>query len=168
MKKILLAIMILIHIGCDSKPKIYNVSDIKNENDIYYDKSTNDKLNGILKLYGEDGTLLMETPYKDGIANGVAKSYSKSGILLAEVPYKDAKITGVWKSYNESGILVGEVTYVDKKKNGVMKIYSPSGMLVAKANFQNDKVINGAFYNLDGSKERDMTRDDFTKFGFEF
>ena len=50
----------------------------------------------VAKLY-KDGNLILETPFKNGVAQGIGKVYYESGNLKAEVSLKNGKEEGVEK-----------------------------------------------------------------------
>ena len=75
--------------------KIYTMDDVIRDNKgIFFDKISNNKLNGILKFYNKSGWLQHESIYKDGKKNGVFKVYYESGELKQEALYKDGKLNG--------------------------------------------------------------------------
>lgn len=150
MNKILLAIIILIVVGCNSKPKIYNTSDVEEKEHVVYERATNEEITGILKKYYESGALFRETLYKDGKENGIAKSYYKSSALRVETPYKDGKVNGTIKWYYEDGPLQREIPHKDGKINGIQKFYYESGALQMEFPYKDDKAngIQKFYYRL--------------------
>ena len=88
-----------------------------------------DKINGIAKVYYENGELQWETLFKDDKKDGIEKGYYESGELQMETPFVDDKINGIAKEYYENGELQWEIPYKDGKKDGIQKVYYKSGEL---------------------------------------
>jgi len=76
---------------------------------IYY-RTVNCILNGQVvgrRYYTPDGTLVMETPLKDGQKHGREFTWSEDGTLLSVEPYVKGKIHGTAKQYGYSGKPIG-------------------------------------------------------------
>jgi antitoxin component YwqK of YwqJK toxin-antitoxin module len=76
---------------------------------IYY-RTVDCILNGQVvgrRYYTPDGTLVMETPLKDGRKHGREFTWSEDGMLLSVEPYVKGKIHGTVKQYGFSGKPIG-------------------------------------------------------------
>lgn len=51
------------------------------------------KLHGLVKIYGEGGQLLLEQNFKAGIPDGFQREYDKDGSLKSELFYRDGRLT---------------------------------------------------------------------------
>lgn len=96
----------------------------------------------VAKLY-KDGNLILETPFKNGVAQGIGKVYYESGNLKAEVSLKNGKEEGIQKQYYENGDIFAEIPYTNDKINGMIKCYNEEKRLIWQATAQNGKIISG-------------------------
>jgi antitoxin component YwqK of YwqJK toxin-antitoxin module len=136
-------------ISCYSDDKVYIFKDFVRKESVLYDKETDEKINGLVKLYSPaSGKLFKETPYKDGKENGVEKGFSDSGNLYSETPYNEGKKNGVGKVFYESGKTFAETPYMDGKENGVLKRYYETGNIFGETPYKNGKIdgVHQFFY----------------------
>jgi antitoxin component YwqK of YwqJK toxin-antitoxin module len=82
-----------------------------------------DRREGLVMLYYENGNIMYEIPYRNGLKEGLEKRYSENGRLEHEVPYKNGKKDGVERFYSIGGALAGEISYIDGRKEGFEKWY---------------------------------------------
>lgn len=128
----------------------------------------NNKLNGTLTRYDEDGEVLCREEYINGMLQGPAEyfSYSKDNLLYAKCTYKNALLEGERtvsqkdgtlreKATYSQGKLQGERTcfygngapeltesYKDGKLHGERTLFFPSGEMWFKENFS-DGLLDG-------------------------
>ena len=88
---------------------------------------TKDQLNGVRKLYNEEGRLIIEESHKDGVFEGPYKSYYPDGTLEIEGFYKANETSGTWKRYYPSGALMEEVAFEGNMENGPFKEFYENG-----------------------------------------
>lgn len=124
----------------------------------------NNKLNGTLTRYDEDGEVLCREEYVNGTLQGPAEyfSYLKDNLLYAKCTYKNALLEGERtvsqkdgtlreKAFYNQGKLQGERTcfynnatpeliefYKDGKLHGERTLFFPSGEVWFKENFSNN------------------------------
>ena len=109
MKKLLLLFIAISIFECGEKEeKIINVDDITIVNKIAYNKHDMTLVTGKVRKWHENGQLMRDWQYKDGIANGVSKEWHENGQLRVETTYKDGKKDGVSKMWFENGQLRSE------------------------------------------------------------
>jgi|GEM_PF-3243727 len=85
------------------------------------------------KTYYPDGSLKIETPYKNNLKDGIEKYYYENGKLRYEVFVKNGKLNGIQKVYYENGKLQGEIPYKNGKVDGYntpRKIYRKNRILI--------------------------------------
>lgn len=89
----------------------------------------------------KNGKTAVEVIYKKGARNGEVKVYTEEGGLLVEGYYKDDKKDGLWKFYlNGAGILHFSETYANGLLNGEKTGYYKDGKTIAKVtNYINGK-----------------------------
>ena len=90
--------------------------------------------------YYQNGSLMYETMYKDGIIDGYVKSWDKKGDLVSKVEYKNGILCGKWTIYYGSGLLKHTVIYKNGKKNGVEIWYHENGKKQSEIIYVDDIV----------------------------
>ena len=65
--------------------------------------------------YWDNGNVLSQVHYLDGIRDGSCRYYYKNGTLMSEGFYKNGKMIGIWMSYHENGQIEKEENYKDGK-----------------------------------------------------
>ena len=85
-----------------SDAKIYLKDQVIKKDNIFYDKKSNSKIDGVVKWFYKSGELEREALYKDGKLNGVEKQYYESGFIGSATIFKNNKaISGFL--YTEEG-----------------------------------------------------------------
>jgi antitoxin component YwqK of YwqJK toxin-antitoxin module len=115
--------------------------------------------NGLLKSYDDDGRLISEINYKNGILEGLSKYYHygyRTGqfkdnfvwedILKETGNYINGMKTGVWKEYREDGTLQWEYTFVDNKREGVTRGWHDNGQLKYEKFWKDGKRLQYGSY----------------------
>ena len=105
--------------------------------------------------YWDNGNVLSQVHYLDGIRDGSCRYYYKNGTLMSEGFYKNGKMIGIWMSYHDNGQLESHGTYkytesgVYSRKDGVWKYYYDNGQLQTESIIK-DGVEELKFYDRDG------------------
>lgn len=60
----------------------------------------------IKREYYENGSVMYETPYRNGKIHGVDKWFYKNGNIKLEIPYENGIIHGIVKKYNKNGNVI--------------------------------------------------------------
>ena len=155
----------------DKNGVLYEEIHNKDGEEIFYDIKTNQPMAGVHQEFRDDGTLLNETPYKNGKKDGTVKYYFDNGVLFLEENYKNGQLNGVLKRYNENGTVKRERFYVDDLitgekefyENGKLKreetdsftrVYREDGSLNYEILRKEGKKIEEWFYDEQGNKKR--------------
>lgn len=86
------------------------------------------KKQGVFKLYSpEDGTLLEEESWKNGILNGEHIEYFTTGSIRLKWHHKDGKIDGAFESYYLDGKVWNKGQYIAGLRNGTWTCYDREG-----------------------------------------
>jgi antitoxin component YwqK of YwqJK toxin-antitoxin module len=168
MKKLLLLILLIL-IGCSDPnngpyEEYYESGNIFNRKIFIEGYKKNGKLDGLFKIYSENGKILQEKNYENGELIGSYKEYFENGIIkikgnylnnelegLVEVYYnnrrikekqnfKNGKLNGLIKLYNKSGRLSEEAEYKEDKLHGFFKYYYPNGKTKGEGNHKNGEL----------------------------
>jgi len=120
------------------------------------------KLDGVLRIWFENGQISSEDSYKDGLMHGTSgewydngqkkmdmkfkdglesgdtRVWYENGQLWAETSWKDGKINGTFMSWQENGQPDTEEHYKDDILHGVKKRWHKNGQLQIKTIYKND------------------------------
>lgn len=120
--------------------EVKEVDDNNNIKAIAYYK--NNKLNGPLTRFTEDGKVLAKETYVEGILQGPAEyfSYQKEDLLHAVCFYKNALLEGERRVTNQAGILREKASYRQGRLHGEQTIFYQDGQRQSKAQFNNGKL----------------------------
>lgn len=80
------------------------------------------KLNGVRKVFYEDGKIAEEITYKLDIKNGSYKKYTVDGIILEESNYKNGELDGPAVFRNEKNVVVAKGNFKNGKKEGIWEL----------------------------------------------
>jgi len=97
------------------------------------------KLNGVRKVFFENGAIAEETNYINGVKQGVYKKYTEKGLVLEEVTYKNNQFNGTAIYRDAEGHIASQGTYTDGLKTGVWKFYE-GGKLVKEKDMNSNVV----------------------------
>ena len=106
--------------------------------------------------YWDNGNVLSQVHYLDGIRDGSCRYYYKNGTLMSEGFYKNGKMIGMWISYYENGQINSHGSYkytesgVYSRKDGVWKYYYENGQLRSESIIK-DGVEEMKFYDKEGN-----------------
>lgn len=95
----------------------------------------NDSLEGIAKIWSDEGLLEAEVSYKNGKISGLQKEYDK-GVLRQSWFSENEKRQGISQLFDDHGRLLEEWTYIDDIEEGPRKCYYPSGKLRKIENYK--------------------------------
>jgi len=125
--------------------------------------SKGDQLHGPSKFYYDDGKILSESLYIDGLKEGVTKTfyrdgqvrslqrfqkglwegrqefYYPSGSLKSVLHYKEGKLDGDVALYYPNGKLKRQLHFIQGKRKGFEHIWNSAGLLVIEAEFDMDR-----------------------------
>lgn len=108
----------------------------------------NGKLNGVRKVFYNQGAIAEETTYKIGKKEGLYKKYAENGVVLEESNYKNNEYHGLAVFKDAEGKITAKGTFTNGKKTGIWEF------------LENDKMIKKNM-NLQGKKfqKRKVTKD---------
>lgn len=98
--------------------------------------------------YFNNGSVKMESSYKNGMKDGQFKLNFENGKLNEIRSYKNNEMHGIWITWNERGIKIGEANYFEGKKHGKWFIWDENGHLVYEMNYQ-DGERSGTWRKFD-------------------
>src|SRR6478752_2828385 len=87
------------------------------------ERYTKGKLNGVRKVFYENGAIAEEATYVNDVKNGPYKKYGDKGIVLEESNYKNGQFDGNAIYRDELGNLVAQGPYVNGLKKGKWQFY---------------------------------------------
>ncbi len=119
------------------------------------DTDTGKELNGLVKKYRQNKSLLSEANYKDGVLHGQAKNYYDNGKVKTEMHYVDGVKHGIAITFYESGEKYQETPYSMGKKDGIVKIYHKNGKTAAEIPYKNNFAGMGLKEYLSSGKKKE-------------
>ena len=111
--------------------------------------------NGLAREWYQNGQLEKEVNLKNGIQEGLLRQWYENGQLKAEGNFKKGKQDGLLREWYENGQLEAEQVYKDGIREGLYREWYENGQLKRESKFTNGKQ-NGIFtyYNQDGTIEK--------------
>jgi len=106
--------------------------------------------------YWENGEILSQVHYNDGIREGSCRYYYKNGIMMTEGFYFNGKMSGYWHSFHPNGNIESKGKYdhrqsgVYSQKTGKWMYYDVEGYKISESTIILG-IENIKFYNKDGS-----------------
>lgn len=100
----------------------------------------NGKVDGIRKMYFQNGTLSNELHYSNSIPNGLDKAYYEDGSLKQKGEFVNGKEEGIWESYFPNGQVKLQNNYKNGEVYGTAIKYYSNGKIREKVFIQNGKV----------------------------
>jgi len=106
--------------------------------------------------YWENGEILSQVHYNDGIREGSCRYYYKNGIMMTEGFYLNGKMSGYWHSFHPNGNIESKGKYdhrqsgVYGQKTGKWMYYDVEGHKISDSTIILG-IENIKFYNKDGS-----------------
>ena len=150
--KILLAIIFFLN--CSDEEKIrftyYDNGKIKEK---YVYQSKNDIKSFQAYLYSENGQLLKNATYKDGMLDGESIVYFDSGKISSIINYKAGMRNGKTVIFNELGEVQKSMSYKNDSLHGISRIFGKKNDLIKEFLYINgsQKVYREFYKNHDGS-----------------
>ena len=137
-------ILALIFSACkeSAKNEIYNENNTTVINGTVYDTDER-PINGIYRVYYDDGKIKMEINSLNGKPNGEGKFYRKDGSVSYICNFVDGKPNGVLINYYKNGNVHNELNYDNGVLNGEQKTFDKNGNIVVYAIFENGKAVSG-------------------------
>ena len=90
----------------------------------------NNKINGVSKYWSEDGTLINEVEYLNGILHGTWKEYYPSGKIKSITEYKFDKKDGLQIIYYENGNKKNQTSFKEGIQSSERLRWTPVGKLI--------------------------------------
>ena len=114
-----------------SPPNIYvEKSYFSNGNVEYEAEFINGKLDGVSRVWLEDGTLISESEYSNGQPHGIWMRYHPNGSIKYEIRYEYGKKNGDEKWFYENGRVKSEQNFIHGKPESEIIRWKPDGALV--------------------------------------
>ena len=103
--------------------------------------SLNDKLEGVYKVFNEDGSWKMRTYHNDTLNGPTSEYLIDSGkVIIAVGQYQKGKEVGLWKWFDKDSVLYQTANFDSGVYNGEYLKYYPNGQLKEKAT-----LVNGEY-----------------------
>ena len=111
--------------------------------------------------YWDNGKILSQVHYKNGVREGSCRYYYKNGIMMTEGFYLNGKMSGYWHSFHPNGNIESKGKYdyrnsgVYSQKTGKWIYYDFDGNKISQSTIILG-IENIKFYNKDGSLKSNL------------
>ncbi len=119
------------------------------------------KLNGIRKIFDDQGTVLIQETYVNDEFHGPYYQYHPNGQVQLEFHYENSVLRGEQKQYYDNGQLMEIVMFENNKENGPFTEYYENGNLKAEGHYLDGDNEHGLLklYNEEGKLVKKMECD---------
>lgn len=103
---------------------------------------SNEKLDGLIKSYYENGKPNGLRYYAKGLAIGKHTYFYPNGQIRLEAEFVNDTLNGSYKSFYENGQIKENFIYKKGKEDGIYKYYYPNGQLWIEKEYKEGRVMN--------------------------
>jgi antitoxin component YwqK of YwqJK toxin-antitoxin module len=103
------------------------------------------------KVFDEEGSLMAEFCYDKGLLEQDSNYYYPDGTLQRRIPYAKGLAHGTMQVFDPAGKILEEVRYKNGTKDGKATASWENGNSRYQELYREGKLINGAYFDLDGS-----------------
>jgi len=143
LKYFLLIVTILI-VSCKDSSEIIIKNADGNVIEKYFMNQKDSLKRGLYQAFYDDGSVLEESNYLNGVLEGERKLYYPNGTLEISEAYRAGIMTGDYKTYFENGQLMLKMKFVNGSLEGQSLKYFSDGTLAEQVNFEGGEE-NGPF-----------------------
>ena len=113
------------------------------------------KLEGLYRIFYENGKIQEESYYKDNLKSGPSRWYNKAGRMIAMYNYAKGQFEGLQKTYFENDTIQSVSNYADNLLNGEYKEFYRNGKMKMAGVYVNGlKEGNWIEYDENGIKAK--------------
>lgn len=118
-------------------------------------KDGQDQRTGLWMWWTQDGTLVEESEFRDGLRQGVCRLYTDDGTLTEEGSYAEGKKTGTFSFYEKKGgRLAKKVDYDDDQLHGSYIEFGPDGRSRVRIEYDGGKKDGQFLARIEKDKYR--------------
>lgn len=116
--------------------------------------------NGYIEIYyNKRHALKGRSHYKNGKLNGIRKMWYENGTLKYEIPFVNGKVNGVLKKYDINGELYTKINHVDGYMDGKSYIWHKNKDQLEVHLYKESKLIKHFFVDLNSSVLKNIRGD---------
>ena len=104
----------------------------------------------ITYAWDEDGRVLAQIPYSQGVLEGVVAYYHSSGKPWKKIPYSKGQIHGTMEIYREAGDLLQQTPYVQGVKHGTAFRFWEPNQIASQEEYHQGSLGNGQYFDKKG------------------
>lgn len=101
--------------------------------------------------WDEDGHLMAEINYIQGVLEGLSTYYHPSGNVWKRISYAKNKVNGTVEIYKDSGELLQQISYDQGLKQGMSTRFWDQNQLASQEEYHNGKLENGQYFDKKGT-----------------
>lgn len=99
------------------------------------------KIHGPSRFYGQEGELLSETWFVNGVKEGRASRYFPSGEVYSLERFKAGKPHLLHESFFEGGVRKSVIPYKEGKLHGQVELFWPSGQIKRRCEYNESELV---------------------------
>ena len=105
---------------------------------------------GVSQVWDEQGKLLAQIPYKQGVLEGISTYFYPSGQVEKELPYHNHVLEGLAVEYFPNGSVQSKTSYSQGNKQGPCLGFFQNGQIAWEEDYSNNLILKGSYYNPKG------------------
>lgn len=105
---------------------------------------------GHSSAWDEEGCLVADIPYKNGVQEGTAHYYHKNGVVWRKVPFEKGTPHGEAEVYLDNGQLFQRISWNLGTLDGQAEKYWPLSTLAAEELYESNALVEGKYYDQAG------------------
>lgn len=103
------------------------------------------------QAWDEEGHLIAEIPYSQGVLEGIANYYHASGEVWKRIPYSKGQANGTVDIFRDNGEMLQQMNYVEGKKNGLTIRYWDCNQIACQEDYYDGCLNQGEYYDKKGN-----------------
>ena len=105
---------------------------------------------GISRVWDEQGRLVAELPYNQGVLDGISLYYFPTGTIEKELPYQNHILEGTSIEYYPNGEIRAKTSYKQGNKEGLSAGYFQNRQIAWEEEYRDNLILKGSYYNTKG------------------
>ena len=138
MKKYIITSLLFLLLGCSISEKEYDIENLIEIDEIYYEKFSKKQVNGkAFRMFDDKKVILGKI--KNRKKEGLHTYWHENGRKKLEVNFKNGKENGLIRERDSEGNMKFKGFFIDGKKDGLHTNWCCDGQIISKVNFKNGK-----------------------------
>ncbi|MBA2368416.1 MAG: hypothetical protein H0V82_05260 [Candidatus Protochlamydia sp.] len=106
---------------------------------------------GLSTAWDEDGHLIAEIPYVQGVLEGMANYYHRCGKIWKQIPYLKNQVDGTVEIFRNDGEILQQMNFTMGLRHGTSFRFWNSRQLASQEDYCKGKLVNGQYFDSQGN-----------------